>query len=129
VGDAKVTGQTFLAEVDTRLADKESIVSLLVMRGEWDAKTARGYATGGGNDISRGQTDIATTTVRAVRCDGPTQKFIPQHDRRALRFVRAHARRTDAFASRQFVPRDLRRPHPYGQGKPPRPADQVHRRP
>jgi len=74
-GDAKVTGQTFLAEVDTRLADKESILSLLVMRGEWDARTARGYVTGGGNDISRGETDIATTTVR-VRYDGPTQKFI-----------------------------------------------------
>ena len=43
--------------------------------GEWDARTARGYVTGGGNDISRGQTDLSTTTVR-VRYDGPTQKFI-----------------------------------------------------
>ena len=74
-GDAKITGQTFMAEIDTRLADKESILSLLVLRGDWDARTARGYATGSGNDISRGQTDIATTTVR-VRYDGPTQKFI-----------------------------------------------------
>ncbi len=73
-GDAKITGQTFMAEIDTRLADKESILSLLVLRGEWDAQTARGYVTGGGNDISRGQTDMDTTTVR-VRYDGPTQKF------------------------------------------------------
>ena len=74
-GNAKITGQTFLAEVDTRLADKESIVSLLVMRGQWDARTARGYLTGAGTDLSRGETDLDTTTVR-VRYDGPTQKFI-----------------------------------------------------
>ena len=73
-GNAKITGQTFLAEVDTRLADKESIVSLLVMRGQWDARTARGYLTGAGTDLSRGETDLDTTTVR-VRYDGPTQKF------------------------------------------------------
>lgn len=74
-GNAKITGQTFLAEVDTRLADKESIVSLLVMRGQWDARTARGYLTGAGTDLSRGETDLDTTTVR-VRYDGPTQKFV-----------------------------------------------------
>jgi len=74
-GDAKITGQTFMAEIDTRLADKESILSLLVLRGEWDARTARGYVTGGGNDLSRGETDLDTTTVR-VRYDGPAQKFI-----------------------------------------------------
>ena len=74
-GNAKITGQTFLAEVDTRLADKESIVSLLVMRGQWDARTARGYLTGAGTDLSRGETDLDTTTVR-VRYDGPAQKFI-----------------------------------------------------
>ena len=74
-GNAKITGQTFLAEVDTRLADKESIVSLLVMRGQWDARTARGYLTGAGTDLSRGETDMDTTTVR-VRYDGPTQKFV-----------------------------------------------------
>ena len=74
-GNSKITGQTFLAEVDTRLADKESIVSLLVMRGQWDARTARGYLTGAGTDLSRGETDLDTTTVR-VRYDGPTQKFV-----------------------------------------------------
>ena len=74
-GNSKITGQTFLAEVDTRLADKESIVSLLVMRGQWDARTTRGYVTGAGTDLSRGETDLDTTTVR-VRYDGPTQKFI-----------------------------------------------------
>ena len=95
-GDAKVTGQTFLAEVDTRLADKESILSLLVMRGEWDARTARGYVTGGGNDISRGQTDIATTTVR-VRYDGPTQKFISSMTAAPFASFALTRVRTDAF--------------------------------
>ncbi len=74
-GNARITGQLFLAEVDTRLTDKESIVSLLVMRGQWDARTARGYLTGSGNDFSSGEADMYTTTVR-VRYDGPSQKFI-----------------------------------------------------
>jgi probable HAF family extracellular repeat protein len=96
-GDAKVTGQTFLAEIDTRLADKESILSLLVMRGEWDARTARGYVTGGGNDISRGQTDLSTTTVR-VRYDGPTQKFISSMTAAPFASFALTRVRADAFA-------------------------------
>ena len=96
-GDAKVTGQTFLAEIDTRLADKESILSLLVMRGEWDARTARGYVTGGGNDISRGQTDLSTTTVR-VRYDGPTQKFISSMTAAPFASFSLTRVRADAFA-------------------------------
>ncbi len=96
-GDAKVAGQTFLAEIDTRLADKESILSLLVMRGEWDARTARGYVTGGGNDISRGQTDLSTTTVR-VRYDGPTQKFISSMTAAPFASFALTRVRADAFA-------------------------------
>lgn len=95
-GDAKITGQTFMAEVDTRLADKESILSLLVLRGEWDAQTARGYVTGGGNDISRGQTDLSTTTVR-VRYDGPTQKFISNVTAAPFASFALTRVRTDAF--------------------------------
>ena len=95
-GDAKITGQTFMAEIDTRLADKESILSLLVLRGEWDAQTARGYVTGGGNDISRGQTDLNTTTVR-VRYDGPTQKFIRNFTAAPFASFALTRVRTDAF--------------------------------
>ncbi|MBM3868772.1 MAG: autotransporter domain-containing protein [Verrucomicrobia bacterium] len=96
-GDAKITGQTFMAEIDTRLADKESILSLLVLRGEWDAQTARGYVTGGGNDISRGQTDLNTTTVR-VRYDGPAQKFISNVTAAPFASFALTRVRTDAFA-------------------------------
>lgn len=96
-GDAKITGQTFMAEIDTRLADKESILSLLVLRGEWDAQTARGYVTGGGNDISRGQTDLNTTTVR-VRYDGPAQKFISSLTAAPFASFALTRVRTDAFA-------------------------------
>ena len=95
-GDAKITGQTFMAEIDTRLADKESILSLLFLRGEWDAQTARGYVTGGGNDISRGQTDLNTTTVR-VRYDGPTQKFISNVTAAPFASFALTRVRTDAF--------------------------------
>ena len=95
-GDAKITGQTFMAEIDTRLADKESILSLLVLRGEWDAQTARGYVTGGGNDISRGQTDMDTTTVR-VRYDGPAQKFISSLTAAPFASFALTRVRTDAF--------------------------------
>ena len=96
-GDAKITGQTFMAEIDTRLADKESILSLLVLRGEWDAQTARGYVTGGGNDISRGQTDMDTTTVR-VRYDGPTQKFTGNFTAAPYASFALTRVRTDGFA-------------------------------
>ena len=96
-GDAKITGQTFMAEIDTRLADKESILSLVVLRGEWDAQTARGYVTGGGNDISRGQTDLDTTTVR-VRYDGPAQKFISSLTAAPFASFALTRVRTDAFA-------------------------------
>jgi probable HAF family extracellular repeat protein len=96
-GDAKITGQTFMAEIDTRLADKESILSLLVLRGEWDAQTARGYVTGSGNDLSRGQTDMNTTTVR-VRYDGPTQKFISNFTAAPYASFALTRVRTDGFA-------------------------------
>ena len=96
-GDAKITGQTFMAEIDTRLADKESILSLLVLRGEWDARTGRGYVTGGGNDLSRGQTEMNTTTVR-VRYDGPTQKFIRNFSAAPYASFALTRVRTDGFA-------------------------------
>ncbi len=74
-GSAHIKGDFLLAEADYRLADKESIVSLVLLHGIWDADASRGYVTGGGTDHSTGSTDLKTTTVR-VRFDGPTQKFL-----------------------------------------------------
>jgi hypothetical protein len=74
-GDAHISGNTLLLEADYRLADKESIVSLVLMRGDWDAEANRGYETGGGTDTSNGRTDVTTSSVR-LRLDGPAQKFI-----------------------------------------------------
>jgi len=74
-GSAHIKGDFLLAEADYRLADKESIVSLVLLHGIWDADASRGYATGGGNDLSTGSTDMKTSSVR-VRVDGPAQKFL-----------------------------------------------------
>ena len=74
-GSASISGNYLLAEADYRLADKESIVSLVLMRGDYDADTTRGYATGSGNDTSSGSTGLKTSSAR-LRLDGPAQKFI-----------------------------------------------------
>jgi probable HAF family extracellular repeat protein len=74
-GNASIGGNYLLAEADYRLADKESIVSLVVLRGDWDADANRGYSTGSGTDTSVGSTSLQTSSVR-LRYDGPAQKFI-----------------------------------------------------
>ena len=75
-GNASISGNTLLAEADYRLADKESILSLVVMRGDFDASASRGYVLGGGAlDASVGQTGLKATTAR-LRLDGPAQKFV-----------------------------------------------------
>jgi uncharacterized protein with beta-barrel porin domain len=74
-GSAHIKGDFLLAEADYRLADKESIVSLVLLHGIWDADASRGYATGGGTDLSTGSTDLKTSSVR-VRVDGPAQKLL-----------------------------------------------------
>lgn len=74
-GSAHIAGNTLLAEVDYRLADKESIVSLVVMRGDWDAQTNRAYVTGGGTDSSQGNTALQTSSIR-LRYDGPAQPCV-----------------------------------------------------
>ena len=73
-GSSNVAGQYLLGEVDTRLADKESILSLTAMIGNWKSDTLRGYATGAGTDYSHGATDMKSTSVR-LRLDGPAMKF------------------------------------------------------
>ena len=74
-GNASISGNYLLAEADYRLADKESIASLVLMRGDWSADTTRGYATGSGTDTSTGSTGLKTTSAR-LRLDGPAQKFV-----------------------------------------------------
>lgn len=74
-GHTRLTGNTFLAEADYRLADKESILSLVLMRGVHDADATRGYVTGLGLDSSAGSTSLSATSVR-LRYDGSARRFI-----------------------------------------------------
>jgi probable HAF family extracellular repeat protein len=94
-GSASISGNYLLAEADYRLADKESIVSLVLMRGDYDADTTRGYATGSGNDTSSGSTGLKTSSAR-LRLDGPAQKFISAVS--ATPFISYTATRTTANA-------------------------------
>jgi probable HAF family extracellular repeat protein len=94
-GSASISGNYLLAEADYRLADKESIVSLVLMRGDYDADTTRGYATGSGNDTSSGSTGLKTSSAR-LRIDGPAQKFISAVS--ATPFISYTATRTTANA-------------------------------
>jgi probable HAF family extracellular repeat protein len=74
-GSSNVTGQYLLGELDYRLADKESILSLTAMIGTWKSDTLRGYAIGGGaTDYSHGATNLNSASVR-LRLDGPVMKF------------------------------------------------------
>ncbi len=75
-GNASISGNYLLAEADYRLADKESIASLVLMQGDYDATASRGYVLGGGVlDASRGSTGLKTSSAR-LRLDGPAQKFV-----------------------------------------------------
>jgi probable HAF family extracellular repeat protein len=94
-GNASISGNYLLAEADYRLADKESIVSLVLMRGDFDADTSRGYVTGSGTDTSRGSTGLKTSSAR-LRLDGPAQKFISAVS--ATPFISYTATRTTANA-------------------------------
>ena len=94
-GSAHVSGNYLLAEADYRLADKESIVSLVLVHGNYDADTTRGYVTGTGTDTSRGSTGLKTSSAR-LRFDGPAQKFISAVS--ATPFISYTATRTTADA-------------------------------
>jgi probable HAF family extracellular repeat protein len=94
-GSAHVSGNYLLAEADYRLADKESIVSLVLVHGNYDADTSRGYVTGSGTDTSRGSTGLKTSSAR-LRFDGPAQKFISAVS--ATPFISYTATRTTADA-------------------------------
>ena len=94
-GSAHVSGNYLLAEADYRLADKESIVSIVLVHGNYDADTTRGYVTGSGTDTSRGSTGLKTSSAR-LRFDGPAQKFISAVS--ATPFISYTATRTTADA-------------------------------
>jgi probable HAF family extracellular repeat protein len=94
-GSAHISGNYLLAEADYRLADKESIVSLVLVHGNYDADTSRGYVTGSGNDTSSGSTSLKTSSAR-LRLDGPAQKFISAVS--ATPFISYTATRTTADA-------------------------------
>ena len=94
-GNAHISGNYLLAEADYRLADKESIVSLVLVHGNYDADTTRGYVTGSGTDTSRGTTGLKTSSAR-LRFDGPAQKFISAVS--ATPFISYTATRTTADA-------------------------------
>jgi probable HAF family extracellular repeat protein len=73
-GSSNVAGQYLLGEVDARLADNQSILSLTALIGTWRSDTLRGYATGTGTDYSHGATDLNSSSVR-LRLDGPAMNF------------------------------------------------------
>ena len=95
-GNASISGYTLLAEADYRLPDRESIVSLVLLRGDYDATASRGYVLGGGVlDASRGSTGLKTTSAR-LRLDGPAQQFTGSFS--ATPFASYTATRTTADA-------------------------------
>ena len=95
-GNASISGNYLLAEADYRLSDKESIASLVLMQGDYDATASRGYVLGGGAlDASVGRTGLKTTSAR-LRLDGPAQKFVSAVS--ATPFVSFTATRTTADA-------------------------------
>jgi probable HAF family extracellular repeat protein len=74
-GASHVSGQYILGEIDTKLPDNESILSLTAMFGSWKSDSDRSYGINGGTDSSHGSTNLNSASVR-LRVDGPTQKFI-----------------------------------------------------
>ena len=75
-GASHVSGQYLLGEADYRLGDKQSILSLTTMIGNWKSDTLRGYGVeNGAIDYSHGATDLRSASVR-LRLDGPAQQFI-----------------------------------------------------
>jgi len=75
-GSSNISGQYILGEVDMRLSDNKSIVSVTAMLGNWKSNTLRGYGVGGGGvDYSLGSTSLNSTSIR-LRIDGAPRKLI-----------------------------------------------------
>jgi probable HAF family extracellular repeat protein len=74
-GSSNISGQYILGEVDMRLSDNKSILSVTTMLGNWKSNTLRGYGTGSGVDYSLGSTSLNSTSIR-LRIDGAPHKLI-----------------------------------------------------
>ncbi len=74
-GSSNISGQYILGEVDIRLSDNKSILSLTTMLGNWKSKTLRGYGTGNGVDYSLGLSSLNSTSAR-LRINGAPRKLI-----------------------------------------------------
>ena len=74
-GASHISGQYILGEIDTRLSDNKSILSLTAMFGSWKSDSDRSYGINGGTDSSHGSTNLNSASVR-LRLDGPAYKFI-----------------------------------------------------
>ena len=70
-GSSTTKGDYALVEYDYRPEGTQWIVSLLGMVGSWEAKTNRGYTSGGSTDFSFGVADIISRSAR-LRVDAPS---------------------------------------------------------
>ena len=70
-GSSSTKGDYALVEYDYRPEGTQWIVSLLGMVGSWEAKTNRGYTSGGSTDFSFGVADIISRSAR-LRVDAPS---------------------------------------------------------
>jgi hypothetical protein len=88
-GSSSTKGDYAIVEYDYRPEGTQWIVSLLGMVGSWEAKTNRGYTSGGSTDFSFGVADIISRSAR-LRVDAPSgqrsgQRDGPAHHRRTPR--------------------------------------------
>ena len=67
-GNLDVDGQFFSAEVNWLVPGSPVLLSALGMYGSYEADIRRGYANGAGQAISKGSTDLSTSTLR-LRAD------------------------------------------------------------
>ena len=70
-GSSSTKGDYAIVEYDYRPEGTQWIVSLLGMVGSWEAKTNRGYTSGGSTDFSFGVADIISRSAR-LRVDAPS---------------------------------------------------------
>jgi outer membrane autotransporter protein len=75
-GSSHISGQYILGEINTRLSDNKSIISLTTMFGSWKSNTQRAYVIGGGGiDFSQSSTYLNSAIAR-IRIDVETPKII-----------------------------------------------------
>ncbi len=67
-GSHELDGQYLLGELDYRIPDTKVILSATAVYGAWESDISRGYPNGGATDLSHGETDIDTMSLR-LRAD------------------------------------------------------------